>query len=80
MATEPKHERHELPRRFTLVRHMDATGVSGTGEVAQGVQFPSGKCVVCWLTAVTSVAVYDSIIFVRTIHGHDGQTEVRWDD
>lgn len=29
-------------RRFTLVRHDDVTGVSGTGVVADGVRFPDG--------------------------------------
>lgn len=64
------------PRRFRLMRSEDATGVSGTGHVADGVQFPDGACVLRWRTAVASTAVYDSIEAVERIHGHDGKTAV----
>lgn len=66
--------------RFVLYRGEDETGVSGTGVVAGGVAFPNGKCVVSWFTAVTSVAVYDSIAAVRAIHGHGGKTRIVWLD
>lgn len=65
-------------RSFKLNRTVDATGVSGTGIVAEGVEFSNGKCSLSWLTSVTSVAVYDDIESVRKIHGHDGQTVVEW--
>lgn len=68
------------PRMFVLDRQVDATGVSGTGIVAEGVEFSNGKCAVSWLTDVTSVAVYDGIEQVRSIHGHDGQTEIVYAD
>lgn len=61
---------------FYLNRKEDHTGISGTGIVARGLIFPSGKCVMEWQTKHTSVAVYDSIEEVRAIHGHDGKTEV----
>lgn len=72
-------------RRFALYRHEDASGVSGTGHVADGVQFFTrgnwpGKCVIYWRTQNTSVAVYDSIDAVKAIHGHDGRTEILWPD
>lgn len=67
-------------RRFALYRHEDATGVSGTGHVADGVQFATRWCVVCWRTQNTSIAVYPSIEAVRAIHGHDGKTEILWPD
>lgn len=35
-------------RRFVLVRHRDVTGVSGTGVVAYGVEFPDGAAAVRW--------------------------------
>lgn len=66
--------------RFVLYREEDETGISGTGVVAGGVEFPNGKCTVSWFTAVTSVAVYDSIAQVRAIHGHNGKTKVVWLD
>lgn len=68
------------PRRFRLVRDVDETGVSGTGRVADGVRFPDGTCVLRWLTATTSTAVYGSIEDVETIHGHGGQTRIEWLD
>ncbi len=63
-------------RLFHLNRKEDHTGISGTGIVARGVIFPSGKCVMEWQTKHTSVAAYDSIDEVRAIHGHDGKTEI----
>jgi hypothetical protein len=65
-------------RRFELHRDIDATGISGTGIVAQGVRFTTDKCVLSWLTAVGSVAVYDSMAHVEAIHGHGGATRIVW--
>ena len=65
-------------RMFDLFRHKDETGISGTGMVAEGVEFSNGKCVLCWISHYRSVAVYDSIRELEAIHGHDGQTEIRW--
>jgi hypothetical protein len=64
------------PRFFELHRDEDETGISGTGVVAQGVIFDSGKVALSWLTEHTSVAVYDSIRDVERIHGHGGKTRV----
>lgn len=68
-------------RKFALYREEDASGVSGTGIVAYGVQFPppNGKCVVGWTTDTASVAVYDSIADVQAVHGHEGDTDVIWE-
>lgn len=68
-------------KEFHLQRNEDESGVSGTGRVAQGIIFDNGKVAMTWLkeqTTVnaTSVAVYDSIDDVETIHGHNGKTEV----
>ena len=67
-------------RTFDLMRFVDETGVSGTGKVAEGVLFESGKVAMAWLTSVTSVAIYDSIDDVIKIHGHDGGTEILFQD
>lgn len=61
---------------FELRRVEDATGISGTGTVAQGVIFDSGWCSLSWLTEHTSVAFYASIADVIAIHGHGGKTRV----
>ncbi len=67
-------------RRFVLVRSEDVSGVSGTGEVAQGVLFSSGKAVIAWIRTPTSIDIYDSLEDLLTIHGHAGRTRVRWLD
>lgn len=67
-------------RRFNLVRNEDESGVSGTGTVAQGVQFSDGTCAMRWLTETASTAVYDSIADLEKIHGHGGKTVVEWID
>jgi len=67
-------------RRFVTVRSVDVSGVSGTGVVAEGVQFSDGVCVLRWLTERTSTAIYDSIDDLITIHGHNGNTTLQWID
>jgi len=65
-------------RRFNLVRDDDETGISGTGVVAEGIEFSNGMCAMCWLTAMHSVAVYPNIRQLEAIHGHNGRTRVEW--
>lgn len=67
-------------RRFNLVRNVDASGISGTGNVAQGIQFDTGRCAMAWLTHVSSVAIYDSIEDLEAIHGHGGFSVIEWLD
>lgn len=61
---------------FRLHRVEDVSGVSGTGIVAVGVVFPSGRAVMEWLGPVRTTYIYDSIGDVELIHGHDGRTKV----
>lgn len=67
-------------RVFDVLRAYDSTGVSGDGRVAEGIEFENGKVAMCWLSATSSVCVYDSIDHVRAIHGHGGSTEVVFRD
>lgn len=67
-------------RIFKLVRDEDASGVSGTGEVAEGIEFKNGKCVMCWDTKTSSIAVYENVDELVAIHGHEGRTYVKFDD
>ena len=67
-------------KRFVLQRDEDESGISGEGIVAEGVKFSSGKCAMHWLTDVTSVAVYDTIEDLESIHGHDGKSKIMWLD
>jgi hypothetical protein len=63
-------------RKFHLVREEDETGISGTGKVAEGIEFSNGWCAMSWLTAMHSVAVYLNIKQLEAIHGHNGRTRV----
>lgn len=65
---------------FQMVRIEDKSGVSGTGVVAEGVIFSSGKVTIAWLTQYQSVAVYDSIEDALAIHGHGGKTVLKLQD
>src|SRR5438034_6612988 len=76
-------EEPNKPRTFHLNRIKDASGVSGTGIVAVGVEFPSKKCCIEWTstrTGVPGLGIYDNMEGLKAIHGHDGKTEVKFDD
>lgn len=69
------------PRRFLLVRNEDLTGVSGTGHVAEGVEYSDGVCSMHWVVPpAQSTSVYKSIDDVVSIHGHNGATVVHFLD
>ena len=67
-------------KRFHLMRHEDATGISGTGIVAEGVQFSSGEVALKWMTPIWSCVFYLSMAAVEHIHGHGGRTTIEWVD
>ncbi|MGH3360297.1 MAG: hypothetical protein ACRDO7_15965 [Nocardioidaceae bacterium] len=67
-------------RRFVLVRHQDVSGVSGTGVVAYGVEFPDGSVAVRWSSEHPCTTVWSGVNDVREIHGHSGRTVLRWVD
>lgn len=76
------------PRRFSMVRQADQSGVSGTGKVLDGVEFSNGKVAVSWRPIAgaggqSSVGVYDSFAVFEAIHitSHpDNGTQVIWHD
>lgn len=61
-------------RTFNLQRDDDETGISGTGVVAQGVEFDDGTVAMRWLTETASFGLYDNIEELVIIHGHGGRT------
>jgi len=69
-----------MSNRFVLVRTEDVSGISGTGIVAEGILFSTGKAVLAWTTEYRSVAIYDSIGTLTAIHGHNGRTRIEWID
>jgi hypothetical protein len=66
-------------RVFHFERINDVSGVSGTGRVAEGVEFSDGTCVVRWLTVTSSTCVYDNFKQMESIHGHGGSTKIVFD-
>lgn len=67
-------------RRFVLNRKIDETGISGTGIVAEGIEFSSGHCALTWLTHSACVAFYDNVKSIELVHGHQGKTEIQFVD
>jgi hypothetical protein len=67
-------------RTFKLLREEDVSGTSGTGVVAEGVEFTSGWVALTWLTPLSSMAFYHSARILESIHGHDGRTKIVWDE
>lgn len=63
---------------FELHRDADPSGVSGTGVVAEGVEFADGTVALRWRGALASTAVHGSVYAVELIHGHGGNTRVVW--
>lgn len=73
---------------FTLIRHQDQTGISGTGRVLDGVVFHTGQVVVCWRSDLrpdkpghSSLVIYNSWEAFHAIHiaPHPAaQTEVQF--
>ena len=66
-------------RTFKLVREKDVSGVSGTGIVAEGIEWTSGKVTVCWLGTFGTIEQADNIHQIEVLHGHSGNTKVVWD-
>lgn len=63
-------------RRFYLERTEDESGVSGTGKVAEGVEFEDGAVAMQWLSHKTSITFFRNIRNLKSIHGHGGKTKV----
>lgn len=69
-------------RRFVLQRHEDRTGVSGTGVVAEGVEFSNGVVALHWTSEFPTSVVFHhrGMESVEMVHGHSGATEIVWLD
>ena len=69
-------------RRFYLQRGEDISGMSGTGKVAEGVEWSNGRVAVIWLSSSPSTGQYDSVTALETIHSHNGRhdTKIVWVD
>lgn len=67
-------------RTFKLVRKEDISGISGVGHVANGCLFPDGKVVTRWNSEIAQTCVWDSLEHMEMVHGHNGATEIVWDE
>lgn len=67
-------------RCFLLVRESDPSGVSGTGVVAEGVEFSDGLAVLHWLREPYGLNVYLKIEDLVAVHGHGGASYIEWLD
>lgn len=67
-------------RRFHLHREEDVSGVSGTGKVAEGVEFSGGKCAIMFLSHLVGIELWDNVHAMIGVHGHNGKTKIVWDD
>lgn len=67
-------------RRFVLHRGVDVTGVSGAGDIAEGVVFNDGTVVLRWGGPHASTVIWPSLGDAMAVHGHDGRTYPRWLD
>jgi hypothetical protein len=65
-------------RIFLLKRNEDVHGMSGTGIVAEGVQFRDGAVVMRWLGDEPTFEILKDIGAVAYLHGHGGKTVVVW--
>lgn len=74
----PEMTTEQMPKPFVLVRDVDVSGVSGTGVVAQGVEFADGTVALRWLSEwPTSVVFHErGIEAVKAVHGHSGATRL----
>jgi hypothetical protein len=75
-----------LPRLFLLDRSNDHSGQSGIGIVAYGVELPEvpppgPRVVTVWRgidSGVWNLSAWQSVQHVERIHGHGGDSHVRW--
>lgn len=66
-------------RLFVLFRKHDVSGVSGTGIIAEGVEFTDGTVALRWLSDNPTITIHDGgLESVEAIHGHGGNTEIRF--
>jgi hypothetical protein len=69
------------PRLFVLRRHVDVSGVSGTGVIADGAEWPDGTASIRWRGEHPKIDFADrGMPTLHFVHGHSGATEVEYLD
>lgn len=54
------------------------SGVSGTGHVADGVEFSDGTVAMRWMGKTPTTTMHENMASVQKVHGHDGATRIVW--
>ena len=69
--------------RFSLFRTRDPSGVSGIGEIAQGVVFPDGYVIVQFRSTNHrrgGLSTFYTLADLIAVHGHNQATLIHWID
>ena len=61
-------------RLFYLKRLEDVSGISGTGIIAEGVEFSNGEFALHWISQFDFITTGRSIKALIEVHGHEGKT------
>jgi len=69
-----------MSKRFHLERETDISGISGCGNIAEGVVFEDGQAVLHWRGEHSCTNIYNSLKDIEYIHGHNGCTKIVFDD
>src|SRR5688572_3581819 len=65
-------------KTFIVYRIEDVSGVSGTGVIAEGVEFHDKQVAVSWFGKHQIVEVCRDIETWLAVHGHAGKTRLDW--
>ena len=65
-------------RLFRLVRHADASGLRGTGTLAEGVEWSDGSVALRWRGPWPSTSTWDRVEALLAVHATDGRTLLHW--
>ncbi|MFB6723814.1 hypothetical protein ACFCV3_26775 [Kribbella sp. NPDC056345] len=65
-------------RLFRLVRHADASGLRGTGTLAEGVEWSDGSVALRWRGPWASTSSWDRMEALLAVHVTDGRTLLHW--
>lgn len=63
---------------FVLKRFEDVSKISGIGVIAEGIIFSDKTVAYRWLSDIATTVIADNIETVKTLHGHDGKTEIKY--
>lgn len=63
-------------KTFYVEREEDVSGVSGTGRVAEGIEWSDGTVVLHWISDMSSTNIYGNMKQMLKVHGHGGKLKV----